>query len=137
MAGVRNKVYLHFIWATYDRQNKMTPDVQEVLFRQIRAVGQELDCPVQAIGGIENHLHVVVLFSTSRTISKLVKDMKGSSSHLANEVFPDLHFQWQGGYGVYPVSPQALQKVMDYVNNQEEHHKNNTLNVYLEEMEKH
>jgi putative transposase len=81
MSGVKNKVYLHLIWATYDRENKMTPDIQDVIFRQVRAVGQKSDCPVQAVGGIENHMHTVVLFSTNATISKLVKDMKGSTSH--------------------------------------------------------
>jgi hypothetical protein len=41
MSGVKNKVYLHLIWATYDRENKMTPDIQDVIFRQVRAVGQK------------------------------------------------------------------------------------------------
>jgi putative transposase len=92
---------------------------------------------VQAVGGIENHMHTVVLFSTNATISKLLKDMKGSTSHLVNEQFPEANFKWQGGYGVYPVSPQALQKVIDYVNNQEEHHRNKTTNGYLEGIEQH
>jgi putative transposase len=137
MAGVKNKVYLHFIWATYDRANKMTPEIQDVIFRQVRAVGQQSDCPVQAVGGIENHMHTVVLFSPSATISKLVKDMKGSTSHLVNEQFPESNFKWQGGYGVYPVSPQVLEKVNAYVNNQEEHHRDKTTNAYLEAIEIH
>jgi putative transposase len=134
MAGVKNKVYLHLVWTVKERAMLLTPEIREIIFRQIRAVGQREDCPVQAVGGVEDHVHVVVLFATTIAIADLAKKMKGSTSHLIGTHFPTLNFEWQGGYGVFPVMPNLLTKVIDYVNNQEEHHRENTLHKSLEEI---
>jgi putative transposase len=133
MAGVQNQVYLHLVWGTFDRLPKMyDPAVRDAIYRQIVSVGKESGCKVQSINAVEDHIHVLVQFATTETIGKLVKDMKGSSSHLVNELFPTLDFKWQGGYGVFPVAPLALPKVKVYIVNQETHHRERTLNAALE-----
>jgi len=88
-------------------------------------------CPILAIGGVENHLHVLVHFSTTVTIAVLTQEMKGYSSRVVNERFPELNFKWQGGYGVFPVSPGAKAKVEDYIGLQAEHHGNRTTIPHL------
>ena len=133
MAGVQNQVYLHLVWGTFDRLPKMNaPEVRDVIYRQIVNVGKESDCKVQEINAVEDHIHVLVQFSTTATIGKLIKDMKGSSSHLVNQIFPELDFKWQGGYGVFPVAPSALPKVKLYIENQVQHHRERTLDSALE-----
>ncbi len=108
------------------------PMVRDVIYRQIVSVGKESGCKVQAVNAVEDHVHVLIQFATTETIGKLVKDMKGSSSHLVNELFPTLDFKWQGGYGIFPVAPSALPKVKAYIENQEMHHRERTLNAALE-----
>ena len=101
MADVYNRVFLHLIWATYDRLPKLTPEVGALACRKIIAEAEELRCPVQAIGGIEDHL----------------------------QEFPTLGFKWQGTYGVVPVSTNSLPRVLAYVAHQEEHHREKSLSM--------
>jgi len=132
-----NWVYLHLVWATYDRQPLLTPEIRALVYRQITVKGEENRCPVQAIGGIEDHVHVVVRFATTVTIAKLVKDMKGSSSHLVNHEAQasgrEPFFKWQGTYGVFPVGPDGLPRVVRYVERQEEHHRAGSTEPRLEQ----
>jgi REP element-mobilizing transposase RayT len=132
MADVYNRVFLHLVWATYDRLPKLSTEVRELAYRKIVAEAQELRCPVQAIGGIEDHVHVLVRFSTTVSIADLVKQMKGSSTRLINQQFPTLGFKWQGTYGVVPVSANHLPRVLAYIENQEEHHREKSLSMALE-----
>jgi REP element-mobilizing transposase RayT len=79
-------------------------------------------------------VHVVVQFATTASIAKLVKDMKGASSHLVNHRVPgqEAAFKWQGAYGVFPAEPESLLRVVRYVERQEEHHRNRTTDLRLE-----
>jgi REP element-mobilizing transposase RayT len=132
MADVHNEVRLHLVWATWDRLPKLRPDVWNVMEQCVRAAGDPLRCPILAIGGVEDHVHVLVRFATTVTIAQLVQELKGYSSRIINERFPELSFRWQGGYGVFPVGPQALTTVTAYIENQPAHHGNGTLNRHLE-----
>jgi REP element-mobilizing transposase RayT len=89
-----------------------------------------------AIGGIEDHVHVLVRLPTTISISDLVKRLKGASSHFVNHaVRPDLTFRWQGGYGAFTLSRSAVEKASAYIANQEAHHRTGHLNSALEATE--
>jgi putative transposase len=133
VADVKNRVCLHFVWGTYDRLPKLTPEVMAVAEQCIRAVGDQFRCTVIAIGGTADHIHVLVHFATTITIGDLVQEMKGYSTRVINERFPDLYFKWQGGYGVFPVTPSLKPKVIGYIENQERHHREQTTIVTLED----
>jgi putative transposase len=132
MADVYNRVFLHLIWTTWDRLPKLTTEARTVACRTIISVGEECQCPVQAVNGVEDHLHIVVRFATTISIAELVKRLKGASSRAINEAFPEHYFKWQGGYGVVPVGQDALPRVIAYVQNQEQHHRDKTTAVLLE-----
>ena len=133
MADVKNRVSLHLVWTTYDRLPKLTPEVMEVVHQCVRAAGDALRCPVIAIGGVEDHLHVLVHFSTTVKIAVLTQEMKGYSSRVVNERFPERNFKWQGGYGVFPVSPGVKATVENYIARQAEHHAKQTIIASLED----
>jgi putative transposase len=80
-----------------------------------------LKCTVIAIGGVEDHVHLLVGFPPTLAVSELVKKVKGTSSHLVNSKHDDF-FKWQGAYGAFTVSQRSLDKVADYIRNQEMHH---------------
>ncbi len=83
---------------------------------------ETLKCTVIAIGGVEDHVHLLVGFPPTLAVSELVKKVKGSSSRLANSK-DDRFFKWQGGYGAFTVSRRSLDQVADYIRNQEMHHR--------------
>jgi putative transposase len=89
-----------------------------------------LKCTVIAIGGVEDHVHLLVGFPPTLAVSELVKKVKGTSSHLVNSKNDDF-FKWQGAYGAFTVSQRSLDKVADYIRNQEMHHHQKTsISIY-------
>jgi REP element-mobilizing transposase RayT len=92
------KMYIHLVWATWDRLPLITTPVRARLFGAITDVCCELRCPAIAIGGMPDHVHVVALLHPTVCASELVRRIKGSSSHLVtHEIKPESCFKWQGG----------------------------------------
>jgi len=82
-----------------------------------------LKCDVLAIGGIEDHVHLLVRFPTTLAVAPLLKEVKGASSHLmTHEVMPSEFFKWQGGYGAFTVSKNGVKAVENSIANQKKHH---------------
>ena len=76
------------------------------------------------VNGVEDHVHALFALSRTHSIASVVKEIKRTSSAWAKELSPKLQkFQWQGGYGAFSVSQSALEEVIRYIENQEEHHK--------------
>lgn len=117
-------MYLHFVWATWDRLPIITSDIKEPLYAAIINECKQLNCTVIAIGGIEDHVHLLTGFTSTVTVANLIKQIKGSSSHLITHVIkPNQFFKWQGSYGAFTVSHEAIDKVANYIRNQESHHR--------------
>jgi len=77
--------------------------------------------------GFEDHVHLVVQMAATVTISDLMKEVKGASSHLVTHtIAPDTFFKWQGGYAIFGAKFDALPALIRYVHNQEEHHRDGT-----------
>ena len=102
MRSPYTKLYVHLVWSTWDRAPIITDDVRERLYNAMAKRCLERDCYAIMIGGIEDHIHMLVKYHQSISISELVKDIKGASSHLMNhEIRPNGGFQWQGAYGAF------------------------------------
>ena len=96
-------------------------------------MGTGLRSDVLAIGGIEDHVHVLVRPATSIAPADLVKRMKGASSHMVNhDIGCQTYFKWQGGYGAFSVSKRHVPMIRSYVTRQEEHHREQRLFELLE-----
>jgi REP element-mobilizing transposase RayT len=89
-----------------------------------------------AVGGMCDHVHVLIRFPPAVAITTIVGRLKGASSHLVTHVIrhPEA-FKWQGGYGAFTVSRFGIPRVRDYVLNQERHHREGTLIDVLEATE--
>lgn len=117
------QLYAHCIWATWDRLPLITPDLKKIVYAGIIRQCEQLNCKVLAIGGIADHIHLLVNFPPTLSLSKLIGEVKGSSSHLiTHEIKPNEFFKWQGGYGVFTVSQEDLETIAHYIKNQEIHH---------------
>jgi len=126
----RNKLslFLHLVWATWDRLPMITPDVERRLYREIESEALKMRCIVLVLNGTADHVHVVLVIPSTVTIAELTKQIKGASSHFVNEVLcPEMPFKWQGSYGAFTVSRWDVDKIVAYVKNQKQHHADATL----------
>jgi len=133
----RNKLrlYLHLVWATWDRLPLITPEIERPLHRCIQKEAQGKGCTVLALNGVADHVHLVVSLPATVTIAELVKQVKGVSSHFVNEeLAPESTFKWQGFYGAFTVSRWDVEKIVAYVKRQKEHHAAGDLLAEWEEM---
>lgn len=75
------------------------------------------------MGGVSDHVHVVCLLSRDQTVSHLVEEMKRNSSRWIKTLNARYHdFAWQGGYAAFSVSQSVVEKTIQYVKHQQEHH---------------
>jgi putative transposase len=122
------QLYVHLVWATWDRLPLITPTIKEQIYNVISYECKQLGCSVVAIGGIEDHVHLLTGFSANVAISELVKQIKGSSSHcVTNQIQPNEFFKWQGGYAAFSVNHQNLGAIATYIQNQTTHHQQKNL----------
>ena len=115
------RLYVHLIWKTWDHLPLVTPDVRAHIFPILLHKARELGCSALAIGGVEDHVHMLVRFGRTISIADWLRETKRSSSSHARGVHPN--FSWQAGYGVFAVETDRVPQVSAYIRNQEEHHK--------------
>jgi REP element-mobilizing transposase RayT len=137
MFGVLDRVFVHVIWATWDRAPLLEEiDVRRAVHACIAAKCRDLKCEALAVGGVDDHVHVLVHLHRTVATAVLAQEIKGVSSHLVNRKLghvSELH--WQRGYAAISVSPSGLDRVKSYVLKQVEHHHQGSLIRALEELE--
>ena len=88
----------------------------------------ELRCVPLAVGGMPDHMHLLVQVHAAVDVATLVKELKGASSHLiTHEVAPGTRFKWQASYGAFTVSPDLVPVVQTYIARQIQHHADGTV----------
>jgi putative transposase len=128
MRGPYTQLYLHVVWATWDRLPLITHEFDARLYDCISAKCLALKCKPLAIGGIEDHVHLLVRFHPTVAPATLVAEVKGASSHLMTQVVrPGVFFKWQGAYGAYTLRKGEVATVSAYIANQKVHHAHNSL----------
>ena len=131
------RCYYHIIWATKNRSLWITPQIEPVIFATIREKANELGTEILAMNTVPDHIHVAVSIPPKLAVAEWVKQMKGTSTRDVNAKFPDLEtsFGWQQSYGVLTFGAKNSKFVVEYVERQKEHHANQTLQPYLEQID--
>ncbi len=123
MRSPYTQLYLHLVWATWDRLPLVSDVLEQEVYAAIRAKCDELSCPCLAIGGMPDHVHVLARLNTAVSVADLVKGVKGNSSHLVtHRVEPMEFFKWQGGYGAITLAKDDVSTVAAYIERQKQHH---------------
>jgi putative transposase len=92
-----------------------------------------LGAHVYAVGGVEDHIHLVASIPPKLALASFIGQVKGNSSHFVNhELCPDTHFAWQSEYGIVSFGQKQLDSVVRYVKNQRQHHREHTFIPFLE-----
>jgi REP-associated tyrosine transposase len=118
------KIYVHLIFSTKNRQPLLDEDIRTELTSYIGGVLKNLDCQPIEIGGTKDHVHILCCLSKNLALSKLIEEIKTSSSKWVKAKESTLaQFHWQNGYGAFSVSQSHLNAVVRYIRQQEEHHR--------------
>jgi REP element-mobilizing transposase RayT len=118
------RIWIHLIWATKNRERIITKELTTKLLNHIRENAKSKNIFLDFINCVEDHIHVILSLGNEQTISKVVQLLKGESSNCVNKdkLVPG-HFEWQDEYIAVSVSESQINKVRDYIKNQEEHHR--------------
>jgi putative transposase len=108
-------------FSTKERAPLIPVDRQGRLWAYRLGMARNLDVSSLAIGGITNHVHILLSLPPSRNLAKVVCDLKANSSRWLHET--GVKFVWQEGYGAFSVNPSRVDAVQQYIRNQAEHHK--------------
>ena len=116
-------VLLHVVFSTKNRTFFLQADeLRSKTHAYLCGILRNLDCSPVQIGGVADHVHILLGFSRSLTIADLIKKLKVSSTTMIKDTGL-LDFTWQAGYGVFSVSESTKESVISYIANQELHHK--------------
>ncbi|MGG6264443.1 IS200/IS605 family transposase [Leptolyngbya sp. AN03gr2] len=128
------KLHYHLVWATKNRQPLITPTREPELYQYLQQKTNALNCICHAVGGMADHIHLIVSIPPTLAISDYVCRVKGGSSHYVNHSLPSepLAFAWQLEYGVFSMGESQSPTAIAYVQNQKRHHENGSLIRALE-----
>ncbi len=139
MAHSYVSILIHYIFSTKNRQEIITPDLQDRLWAYMGGIARENKMKALAVGGIENHAHVLLSLPATISIAKAIQAVKGGSSKWVHNTFPEYqNFEWQVGYGAFSVSISHVEGTINYIRNQKEHHRHKTFEEeYISFLKKH
>ena len=126
------QLFYHLVWSTKNRESLLTPEVEPLVYDLLRSKAIGLGATVFAVGGTENHVHLVAAVPPSLAIARFVGQVKGVASARFNKEMHPTPLCWQEEYGAFSFDAKRLPNVIAYVDNQKQHHAENKLIPVLE-----
>jgi REP element-mobilizing transposase RayT len=129
----------HFTFSTKNREPWISQSIEDRIWSYIGGVARKHKMTALQVGGIDDHIHTLVMAPPTLSPSQIAQYLKGDSSKWIHEEFPKLRgFEWQDGYGAFTVSKSQIAEVIKYIQNQRKHHRKKTFQEeYLELLQKH
>ena len=123
MAHTYSSNRIHVIFSTKERRRCISREIQPRVWGYMAGIARNHGFEAIKIGGVEDHVHVLLLLPPTIPLSKAVQILKGSTSkHLNETKNKGDSFAWQEGYGAFSVSASQTPGVVEYIENQAEHH---------------
>jgi REP-associated tyrosine transposase len=124
MANTYSSLNYHFVFSTKNREPWLVQDIESRIWSYIGGIARQHNMSALQIGGIEDHIHALILAPPTIAPCQIAQYLKGASSVWIHDEFPQLKgFGWQDGYGAFSVSKSNLPEVVSYIQNQREHHR--------------
>jgi putative transposase len=139
MANTYTSLHYHLVFSTKNRIEWITPDIEKRVWAYIGGIARKHKMTALQVGGVDDHIHALVMSPPTLSPSQMAQYLKGESSKWIHETFPALHdFAWQEGYGAFSVSKSNLEAVVQYIQKQREHHQKQSFQEeYLGLLQKH
>lgn len=129
------KIWIHAVWGTKNHERILTKDIRINLFQHIRENAKAKQIYIDFINGDMEHIHFLLALNADMSIAKTIQLIKGEAAFWANKkslIRPKL--EWADEYFAVSVSESVLDKVRDYLKNQEEHHRKMTFKDEFEKL---
>ncbi len=131
------RIWVHLVFATKNRQPFLTKEIREKLHQHIIENCKKKEIFLQTINGYTEHLHCLISLGKEQSIAKVAQLIKGESSLWINkEHLTEEKFMWQDDYFANSVSESQMEKVVNYIKNQEQHHSKKTFEDEVKEFMK-
>jgi putative transposase len=125
-------LHVHLIFSTKNREPLIVPELAKELYPYIGGIARNRKCTLLRIGGVEDHVHLLVRMARDIAVSEFVNAVKSVSSGWIHETFPAYQkFAWQHGYAAFAVSLSGVDDVVEYIDGQTEHHRKRTFQEEL------
>jgi putative transposase len=121
MPSTYTSLHFHIVFSTKERFPVITKDWRERLHSYLGGIVKGLEGVPLAIGGIEDHVHLLVGLKSKHRLDYFLRDLKADSSLWIHQELKK-KFEWQKGYAAFTVSPSSIEGVRKYISNQEQHH---------------
>ena len=118
-----SQVMIHLVFSTKNREPFIKSVIQNRLHGYIVGILGQMKCPSIQTGGVADHVHILFVLGRTTTQAEVVEEVKKSSSKWMKADGGVPNFSWQNGYGAFSVRESHREKVIDYIKNQEEHHR--------------
>ena len=123
MANTYTKLNIHIVFHVKGTRVTLRPQDLGQMFQYIGGIIKNIGGYPITVGGISNHIHILATMPKTMSVSEFVQKIKANSSKWIKTVDEYYEsFAWQEGYGAFCVSPSLLQKTIQYIMTQEEHH---------------
>jgi len=126
MPSTHTSLHCHLIFSTKDRVPCIAKDWRDRLHAYLGGIVKGMKGVPLAIGGIEDHVHLLVGLKSTHRLDYFLRDLKADSSEWVHKEIGKRNFAWQVGYAALSVSPGDIERVKQYVLRQEEHHRRMT-----------
>jgi putative transposase len=138
MANTYSSLYYHIIFSTKNRINWLHAEIQQRIWAYLGGIARRHKMTALEVGGSADHIHALVRAPAPISPSMIAQYLKGDSSKWIHDQFPSLrNFAWQDGFGALTVSKSDILGVIEYIQNQREHHKTKSFQEeYLEYLKK-
>ncbi|HAV61861.1 MAG TPA: IS200/IS605 family transposase [Verrucomicrobiales bacterium] len=123
MPSTHLSLHYHVVFSTKDRIRSIQRDWRARLHAYLGGIAQNLNGIPEAIGGVEDHVHLLLGLRATHCLADVIRDLKANSSGWVHKETGDPAFAWQEGYGAFTVSAQLTGQVREYIAKQEEHHR--------------
>lgn len=127
MANSFSQLFYHVVFSTKRRINYIDPEIESRVWAYIGGIARKHGITALQVGGIENHIHGLMMARPVVAPCNIPMWLKGESSKWISTEFTELkEFAWQDGYGIFSVSKSNVPAVIDYIKNQRKHHETQT-----------
>ncbi len=124
MADTFTKLYIQVVFATKMRTPSLHRSFRDRLFAYMGGILNGHDQIPLAINGTADHVHVFFIYKPHILLSDLIRDVKRDSSSFINDhKLTKNTFRWQNSYGAFSYGSSQIDRVIRYINNQEDHHR--------------
>ncbi|MCB0281536.1 MAG: IS200/IS605 family transposase [Calditrichae bacterium] len=118
------RIWIHLIFSTKNRDKTITKSLKPQLIKHILENAREKEIFIDFINCVEDHCHILISLGSGQSVSEIARLIKGESSRWVNKnKLSKFKFSWQEEYIAVSVSESQVNKVREYIKNQEEHHR--------------